>query len=387
MESIFKLISIEAIVVADKEAGSRMVEVYPFESLSSLEGTITAAQAKVSNTYRRADGTEETIELSVSATVRAEWLGSPNEMLAPDVGRGESIKLYKAGNSGRFYWSDTGRGHDKRRTEVKTWAFAASNEDMDTDIIVTDKNQYIVELNTKEGVLTIRTSKERGEVSVYEIQLNTGQGYIIAKDDTGNYVRLHTEDKIIELVNADGTHVRLARKDIFAFAEKTINADAEDINIRAEQNVTISAGKDISVSADKNIKVSATEAYSLTAKTVDITAQQSMATSAGSTYSVSAPSIAMGSGTIGFSGAVTVAGSFSMGPATPPTPAAAALSDDSSSGSEPPPPPSPEETGEAKFIGPVSFASPVEFLADATFINLNCTTINAVPIALYLKDT
>lgn len=225
------------VVAVDKADNSRVVEAYPYEDIPFYEGDITDETVEQQIEGEDANGQAYVVKLKRGMTVPATWLGENNRWTAPNVKAGEKVELYTVGETDVFYWKAMGRNNKLRRTETVVYGWAASGEADDADVEQSQDNHYVVIVDTKNGHITLRTSKDRGEPVRYTIQVNTKDGLLIATDDKGNLIRVDSQATEIALINADGTTVRLSKKVIEALAEEKVYIESELLHVVADTYV------------------------------------------------------------------------------------------------------------------------------------------------------
>ena len=233
MSEGLKLIGV-GVVAADKPAVGRIIEVYPYEKIPFYEGSITDEVAIQEVTGEDASGQTYTVKLNRSMTVTAEWLGEDNRWTTPKVKKGEQVLLYTVGNTDIYYWKTIGRDQKLRRTESVVWGFVASSSADGDDVTLDQNNCYVVMVDTEKGHITLKTSKDRGEPTVYTIQLNTAEGLFIAMDDKGNIIRMNSVDTELALINADGTLIQLTEKRINVNADEKVYVTSELLHVIAD---------------------------------------------------------------------------------------------------------------------------------------------------------
>ena len=232
--SKYKLYSI-GVVAADKEDKSRVIEVYPFEKIPFFEGEISDDTVDITKEGVDASGQTYHVKLTKSMTVPAEWIGETNRWTAPNVKKGEQVKLYTVDTTDIYYWEPVGRDDHLRREELVIWGFAASKSGSDKDIQLTQDNCYVFIVDTKNGHVTMKTSKDNGEHCRYTLQADGKNGIFTAMDDLGNMVRINSKTTEILLINADNTLIRLSKKVLEVAAAEMIKADTEKLIVKTKR--------------------------------------------------------------------------------------------------------------------------------------------------------
>lgn len=236
------------IVVRGKLPGSSEVLIYPYEKLPFYEGTLSPDIAQSARSGIDKAGRAYTVNLDLSLAVSAYWEAQTNRSTAPDVVDGERVWLYTVGNTERYYWRPMGKDDQLRRSEVVVYSWMASGAPSSTDVKKTVKNSWTVIIDTRNGHMTVRTSKDRNEKCTYTLQLNPKGGNSTWMDDKGNVIQMDSDQTRITMLNADGTLVRLDKRDLYISAEDNINMSATDITADAGNGFYVKA-QEVSVAA------------------------------------------------------------------------------------------------------------------------------------------
>lgn len=225
--SKFKLFSLGR-VAENKKLDSKIIEVYPTEELPFVDGEVTAHQDEVIT--KGIDDLKASYQTKskTTVTIEAEWLpmSENHRLTAPDVRRGERVLIWRYADVDKYYWSKYGEDHDLRKLETIIWAISA-NKDEDTKL--TTENSYYVEVSSHKKNIRIHTSKVNGEPFIYDIELNTATGQFRVSDDIGNSVSMDSSENRIELINADGAHYDMHRRNLTVTIPDTILYRASSI--------------------------------------------------------------------------------------------------------------------------------------------------------------
>lgn len=225
------------IVAANKKLSTRDIEVTPVEDLPMSSGELTDNAVPCKAAAADQAGNAYSVEVTSSATVKATWLpmcGS-NRMSAPDVRRGETVALYRFGDTDRFWWTTLRDDMYLRKLETVIYAFSATKDENATNDA---SNMYFLEISTHNKLVHFHTSNANGEPFVYDIQINTGEGYISIQDDTGNYFLFNSKERQLEMVNIDGSKVEINKTLANIFTNDSVNLKTATFNIDAHINHT-----------------------------------------------------------------------------------------------------------------------------------------------------
>ena len=226
-------------VAANKKRGSFLIEVVDVEKLPNLSGDVTDHKETMK---AKIEGSEDTdakeVEVDTTASIPAEWLplGQTNRLTAPDVRRGEYVILLKFADAEVIYWMELKAAHHLRRLETITYAF--SNERRE-NIPLDENNTYMLTISTHDKHVTLTTSKSDGEPYAWTIQLNTKEGFLMWKDDTGNYGFIDAKNRRIRFENADKTFVDLDRRVLKMEALDQVSIKTKAFIVNASQVISM----------------------------------------------------------------------------------------------------------------------------------------------------
>jgi hypothetical protein len=262
--SAFKFYSV-GIIAENKPLSTNDALVVPMEILPLLDGEIGVEDEKIEHKGLDQFDKHYTVSVNSRNALVCHWLqlGS-NRKTAPDVRKGERVAIYRFGDSDIFYWKELGLDDHLRRLETVTYLFS-DVPDGTSDEPLTAENCYVVEVSTHQKTITLTTVKTNGEPFAYTMQLNTDVGAFTLTDDVGNYIQLDSADTAITFENANKTHMRLDKDEIYAKA-------ITNIWYEAGENFTLDAGDSISVSAVNSISFKCTDYNVNASSTVNVEA-------------------------------------------------------------------------------------------------------------------
>ncbi len=192
------------------------VKVYPVEHLSLEEGDVLETE-EVEAVMPDKDGVVKT-----STTERKRWLearwkpeGDDGRQSAPDVVSGETVQLYRYGNSETIYWNTIFRERELRRLEHVVHAFSNLREGREEFDL---ESSYGYTFSTKRKAVQIWTTKSDGEAFEYDITINTGESNVKIKDDIINMFEIDSPIHRVRCINADGTYTDHIGPDLHALA-------------------------------------------------------------------------------------------------------------------------------------------------------------------------
>lgn len=219
------------IVAVNKPLDTDVVEVTPVEKLTMLDGEINDHEKQVELQSKMHDGSAYNTKTIQTATIKCRWLpmGS-NRITSPDVRRGEQVAIYRFGDSDKYFWASL--EYEKRLRKLETVLIGISATKEESDIGKPD-SMYYMEFSTHRKLIHMHTSKKNGEPFAYDVQLNTGEGYLLITDDVGNLINLDSKNTYIEITNADGSTIHLDKRDIKMSAPGHMYFEAQSFNINS----------------------------------------------------------------------------------------------------------------------------------------------------------
>lgn len=255
------VVELTGIAVADKEQDSRTLLVYSPELLPFVKGNLTATEVNNEISTQNSTTGGFSSNLKTSNYITASWRGdTSNRTFPPDIRKGEQVTLLNFGDSDQWWWKETGRNDNNRRTETYRIGISGS---LENDPDVTEDNSYFIELDTRRSHrIRISTSAADGEKHRYLICIDADNSNVFIGDDYGNEIQLDSENRRIRLKNTDNSLLDLNRKNIVLACEQdiTIMSQSGKISMKAKGNIdqitdasqTTSAKQDIQHNSSGN---------------------------------------------------------------------------------------------------------------------------------------
>jgi phage baseplate assembly protein gpV len=248
--------------VENKALDSKLLEVHPTEVAPMADGELTPTATTYKAAATDSTGAAYNVEVQTTVSIKCEWLpmfGS-NRMTPPDIRRGESVIVYRFGDTDKFFWATLFDDMHLRRLETVIYGISGTASN---DADLTADNMYFFEWSTHKKIVHLHTSKANGEPFAYDIQINADYGCITITDDAGNYISLDSKERQLEMKNADGSTVNINKKEIFLEAADLISLKAKKITVDGdEMDTTVSTNN---LTADTNTQKSTTN--TITAQT------------------------------------------------------------------------------------------------------------------------
>jgi hypothetical protein len=242
------------VVAANKKLGSKEIEVIASEDSPMLNGEVTDSISNYTASAKDADGGAYHVDIKATASIQATWLplGSDNRLTAPDVRRGESVVLYRFADSDKFWWTTLHCDMKLRKLETVIYGFSAT---MDESATPSAENMYFLEVSSHQKHIHFHTSKANGEPYAYDIQINTGLGFIRIQDDAGNYFSFDSKERQIMVANDDGSLIDMNKRtlsfialDRIDFKSKVISTSASELVETKSKTITDNA-TDVKITA------------------------------------------------------------------------------------------------------------------------------------------
>ena len=257
MSSSYQLFSL-GIVTSNKLLTQNIITALPQEYITENIGQIGFNPSQF--THKGVDGRGRSYEtkLQTAEALQCVWLSNDsNRISPPDVQIGESVEIYRLGDSDKFFWKTLNSDIQKRNQETVISAYKGQKAGDFSDQVPNKDNSYISEISTHNGKVSFTTSKANGEISTYRIQLDTKKGVLHISDDFGNLVQLESTAKRIIVKNGDESYVDIDKKVIEVHCHDKLNVIADNtINIKTTtMNIEC---QDLNIKAN-NIKIDAND--------------------------------------------------------------------------------------------------------------------------------
>ena len=192
------------------------IKVYPVEHLSMEEGGVLEEEP-VEATMPDKDGIIKTTSTERKRWQEARWKseGDDGRQSAPDVVAGETVQLYRYGNSETVYWNTIFRERSLRRLEHVVHAFSNLKEGREEFGL---ESSYGHTFSTKRKYIQIWTTKSDGEAFEYAFTIRTDESTVRLKDDINNMFEIESPIHRVRCINADGTFTDHIGPDLHALA-------------------------------------------------------------------------------------------------------------------------------------------------------------------------
>lgn len=232
------------IVTEDKERNSDLLKVCPIEVLPMIDGELGGAEKTMTHQYPDSQNVQKSSNTSRGVELVAKWLplGQSNRITPPDCIKNETVAIYKYADADEYFWNTIFNEPKIRQLETVLNLYGGEPKALTEN---TKSNSYWIEVSTHDKYIKIHTSRNNGEPYAYDIELNTGVGFLEIKDDVGNSLKLDSKEGIFSIIT--NKKVEIKTKDF------VINGDSlfHD-NVHVNKNVDV----DQKVQANQGIKAS-----------------------------------------------------------------------------------------------------------------------------------
>lgn len=233
MSSQFKPVSV-ARVLEDLEPGTEILLVGGLESNPGATGMQVSNTQSVEAKGTDSSGKEYSSTTTTDSVIKAKWLRWGSQRLTPpNVRRKMRVMLYRFADQDEYYWEYMGLDGHLMRLESIVWGIN-NNANADGTSEVKPENMHTIEWSSHTKQLTLRTCKAQGEPFAYIFQFNLGEGSVLLADDIGNMVNLDSQEAIWIMQNSFGSHLKIDKNNIFAFAAELIKMETKVVQVIAE---------------------------------------------------------------------------------------------------------------------------------------------------------
>jgi len=233
MSSNFKPVSV-ARVLEDLEPGTEILLVGGLESNPGPTGMMVSDTQVVEAKGKDSTGKEYSSKTTTDTVIKAKWLRWGSQRLTPpNVRRKMRVMLYRFADQDEYYWEYMGLDGHLMRLETIVWGIN-NNANADGESTVKPENMHTLEWSTHTKQLTLRTCKSQDEPVAYIFQFNLKEGSVTLADDLGNIASLDSQEAIWLLQNSFGSHLKVDKNSIFAFAAELIKAETKLFQVIAE---------------------------------------------------------------------------------------------------------------------------------------------------------
>jgi len=230
-------------VAEDYVEDNPFLNVVPIEDITDITGNLTDSVLEENENIDNDNKIEKTIKQK-GYTVRAKWfnLMEPNRLTAPNLCKGETVILWRYANSDIYLWTNMYNELDKRKLEKATYVFSNKRS------IAGDINAvYYFTIDTINKRIRLHTDASDGELTTYDIDIDTKNGIFTIIDGKDNQIELDSaNDKLTITINKD---IEMNAPNIVSNSENftintknyTLNSENDTINSTTSKHSTTSS--------------------------------------------------------------------------------------------------------------------------------------------------
>lgn len=191
MDSNLKMYSLGK-VSEDATEDNPYINIFPIEEITDFTGDLTEID-NISEDIKNASDEYIVSKINKEVTIRAKWLNGDNinRVSPPNICKGETVRIYRYGDTDKYFWETLYNEIDLRKNEKVITAFS-NRKTIDEEV---DLNKmYYYTFDTINKLVKLHTSTNDGEPTTYDITLDTGDGILEVIDGEGNQVKLESMD-------------------------------------------------------------------------------------------------------------------------------------------------------------------------------------------------
>ena len=207
------------VVAIDKPRGSDNIMVSPVEKVPMNNGRVKDAQEVMEYKSTGIGGVVTSDKVTAQAMIQAKWfpLSEGNRQTAPDVQEGESVRLWRYGNSNEYYWTTMYREPGIRRLETVLYCYgnlSGKGKGWDKD------SSYWHEVSTHDKHIRWQTSQSDGEQYKYNYHISPKDSTVTLEDNIGNQWFMDSNAVLMRCKNSDGSFVDIEKLRYHGFAKE-----------------------------------------------------------------------------------------------------------------------------------------------------------------------
>lgn len=221
-----------AYVSQDKKEDDHYIKAYPISTIPTASGELSLDEVLVTTASDLLDGNINVI-INKSNNIECEWLnqGDSNRLTAPDVCKGEIVFIYNFHGQDKYYW-DTVFNKPEYRKREKALYFFSNKGEIDNSEGHMSKGYFLL-IDTRNKMIHLHTADNDGELTSYDISLDTAKGSLMILDGKGNSVELASHsDSLIINTNAN---VEVNTKNALVNASELAKIETKQCTIISEQ--------------------------------------------------------------------------------------------------------------------------------------------------------
>lgn len=232
------------VVTSTKDTNTSEIMVYIPALFPTADGRAVAVAQTVERMSVNAKGEEVKSALLHSNSVPAIWkkMDESARISPPDVREGSGVAIYQVSGQNQYYWTSFGVNNNTFRMETVMYGWNANPklaEDADFDI----DNYYVLKVDTRTGLIALRTSQANGEAAAFDVQINAMDGVISAGGSNKSFLVFDDKNHSFTYTNDDGSVLNIDKRvgnfyfkdQLNLFADEAINLKTKVLNMQAEE--------------------------------------------------------------------------------------------------------------------------------------------------------
>lgn len=209
---------------------SPLLEVYPIETMTYVDGEITDVYNEDTVTGIDAFGRQYSVKVKMAITIEATYLPmDSNRLTPPDIRRGERVLIWRFGDADQYYWTTTGLDDYLRRLETIVYVLSNTRDESVTQL--TPENSWFIRWCSRTKQIQLKTNRSDGESVSYEFLFDIAKGIVTLKDDLGNSFMLDSHERHFKLLNADASVFELNKQVANLTTGTSINLKTKDYTL------------------------------------------------------------------------------------------------------------------------------------------------------------
>jgi len=178
-------------VTKDIEEDDVWLDIHPVELLPNADGVIDDIEEERITTVD-IHGEVFKTKINKSFKITAKWLNGDNvnRLTAPNICKGETVRIYRYGNTDKYFWRTLYNELDLRKLEKATYVY--SNKRTIQDKTLLDKVYYWT-IDTINKFIRLHTDDSDGELTTYDLEINTLEGKVTLIDGKDNSIILDSD--------------------------------------------------------------------------------------------------------------------------------------------------------------------------------------------------
>jgi len=216
-----------AYVVEDYIEDDPYLKVLPVEHISDKSGVI-GLSIPGSVVTKDIDGVITNTVINKSDVITAKWINmnEPNRLTAPNIHKGETVILWRYSGD-RYFWTVFYNELDLRKREKATYVYSNKDDIKDASKL---KQFYYWTVDTINKFARFHTDDNDGELTTYDIEINTKDGIFVLVDGLGNDIKLTSVDGTLTITTNLNVIVNTVNAIVNAAATATINTPLFTVN-------------------------------------------------------------------------------------------------------------------------------------------------------------